>query len=272
MVFKWLPLLNIKVKHPLGFFWYLDSREALWTYLSSCERFTTRVIADIANKLELAICIGANRGWYPLVINAVQPKIELKAFEPNSKIYKLLRENIERNYATIELHNFAIGNLHEVKDIYNYRDAHDGMTTLYPTNWFSSDFKKLEETQVETLDSIIQSSGMMSRSTLLQMDIEGGEYAALQGAREFLKNYSPIVMCEINPVLLAAAGCTSSKLFQYMTSFGYEIYWIDERGSLYSQKEDEPCRHLELLPPGSGSNYIFLKEFHFFNFKCKVKS
>ena len=271
-IFKLLPLRKIELKHPLGFLWYLDSREALWTYISSCERFTSRVIADSSNNLKLAICIGANRGWYPLVINALQPKIRLVAFEPNSLTYKLLQQNIERNHATMQLYKFAIGDLHEIRDIYGYPSANDGMTTLYPTNSFSTDFEKLEGTRVETLDSIIQSAETGSQSTLLQMDIEGGEYAALQGAREFLKNNSPIVICEINPVLLAAAGSTSSKLFQYMTSLGYEIYWIDERGFLHSQKAHEPCKHLELLPSGSGSNYIFLKDSHHLNSKWKVRS
>lgn len=61
-IFSLLPLRRINVSHPLGFTWYLDSREALWTYLISCEKFTTRIIVDISKGVEIGVCIGANRG------------------------------------------------------------------------------------------------------------------------------------------------------------------------------------------------------------------
>ena len=260
------------MRHPLGFIWYLDSREALWTYISSCEKFTTRIIADLTDRIELGVCIGANRGWYPLVINEVRPRIDLHAFEPNSLTFKLLKDNVKKNGASVQLHKTALGDLPERRDIYGYPDANDGMTTLYPTDWYSPDFRKLEEAQVETLDAIFEGNKKMIRPALLQIDVEGGEYAVLRGAENFLKNYSPTVICEINPVMLAAAGSSPKRLFQYMSSFGYDIYWIDERGFLRLQEPNEPCRHLEWLHSGSGSNYLFTKNLELLNLKCKVDS
>jgi FkbM family methyltransferase len=255
-----MPLYPLSLRHPLGFLWKLDSREALWAYLSSCESFTTKVVIEVALQIETSICIGANRGWYPLVIRKMNSTCEIHAFEPNSKTYSMLVSNLKVNSAHVHSHNFALGKSSSLRDIYTYKNANDGMTTLFPTSSIADSFAKLETIQVKTLDEVFPLANQLSGPILLQMDIEGAEYEALLGSTQFLKKYSPIVICEINPLLLVAAGSSSFKLFHHMESLGYLIYWIDERGKLWPQKESEPCGHLKFLPPGSGSNYIFLKD------------
>ena len=185
---------------------------------------------------------------------------KIYAFEPNSKTYLLLEGNFRSNSTVVESHNFALGKSSSLRDIYTYENANDGMTTLFPTSTIAASFAKLETIQVKTLDEVFPLANQLSGPILLQMDIEGAEYEVLLGSTQFLKKYSPIVICEINPLLLVAAGGSSFELFQHMVSLGYVIYWIDERGKLWLQREYDPCRHLEFLPPGSGSNYIFLKD------------
>jgi FkbM family methyltransferase len=259
-IFIFIPLRKLELKHPVGFHWNIDSREALWTYLSSCESFTSEVVIEVAQKIETAICIGANRGWYPLLIGQVNSGCDIYAFEPNSKTFDLLLSNIDSNSVSINSHNFAIGKTSSHRDMYAYENANDGMTTLHPSSAIANSFEKIEKVEVKTLDSVFPSTSQVSVPILLQMDIEGAEFEALLGSVEFLKKYSPTVICEINPLLLEAAGSTSLELFQFMDALGYVIYWIDERGSFWSQKSDEPCNHLNSLPQGSGSNYIFLKD------------
>ena len=259
-IFLIIPLRKLEIKHPAGFHWNLDSREALWTYLSSCESFTSKVVIEVAQKIETAICIGANRGWYPLLISQVNNGCDIYAFEPNSNTFDLLLSNIDSNAVSINPHNFAIGKTSSHRDIYAYENANDGMTTLHPSSTIANSFEKIETVEVKTLDSVFAINGQVSVPILLQMDIEGAEFEALLGSIEFLKKYSPTVICEINPLLLEAAGSNSLELFQFMDALGYVIYWIDERGSFWSQKWDEPCKHLNSLPQGSGSNYIFLKD------------
>jgi len=270
IVFKLLPLKRITIKHPLGFFWVLDSRESLSTYLTSCEKFTTKVVSDLARDLHFVVCVGANRGWYPLLVSELRSHIEIHAYEPNSLTYSMLENNIELNHSKVTLHKIGIGSSNRVSEIFGYPDANDGMATLYPTNWFDTKFEKLERIEIRTLDSERVNWNVPEGLSLIQMDIEGGEYEALVGGRRFLEENSPVVICEINPVLLESAGKLPSELFEFMESLGYKIYWIDERGGLYSQFAKEPCRHIQFLPPGSGSNYIFLQESHRSNISFKL--
>lgn len=259
-LFTITPFYPLSLRHPLGFIWKIDSKESLWTYLSSCESFTSKVIMKFAYQLEASICVGANRGWYPLVIRKMNSNCEIHAFEPNSETFELLVGNLKANTTLVYSHNFALGRSSSFRDIYSYENGNDGMTTLYPSSNIADSFSRLETIRVRTLDEFFPLSCKMPEPILLQMDIEGAEYDALLGSTQFLNNYTPIVICEINPVLLEAAGCSSFELFHFMDTLGYAIYWIDERGKLWLQKEDEPCEHLRILPPGSGSNYIFLKD------------
>ncbi len=269
-IIKLLPFQRITAKHPLGFLWVLDSKESLSTYLSSCEKFTTKVISDFAKDLDFVVCVGANRGWYPLLLSAIRPDIKIHAYEPNSKTYLMLERNVEVNQAPVSLHRLGIGRSKGVTDIFGYPDSNDGMATLYPTNWFDSKYEKLEQIEIRSLDSEASVWKIPAGFSLLQMDIEGGEYEALLGGKEFLADYSPIVICEVNPVLLESAGRTPWQLFSYMESIGYLSYWIDERGGLYSQIASNPCRHLLFLPTGSGANYIFLKNIHLSKISLKL--
>ena len=270
LIFKLLPLVRIEAKHPLGILWFLDSRESLSTYLYSCEKFTTRIISDLAKDLNFVVCIGANRGWYPLLVNKLSPHIEIHAYEPNSLTYLILEKNIEINHATVKLHKIGIGLESRVANLFGYTNANDGMATLYPTDQFGNRYKKLEQIEMQSIDSESSNWNVPEGLQLLQMDIEGCEYEAILGGSKFLLEYSPIVICEVNPVLLNSSGRRPSELFEYMEQLGYLIYWINESGGLYTQNAKDPCRHLATLPIGSGSNYIFLKKSHQSKISLKI--
>lgn len=185
VVLTLLPFKRLTVKHPLGFHWFLGSRESLWTYLSSCEKFTTKVVLDLARNLNFVVCVGANRGWYPLLVSELHPHIEIHAYEPNSLTHSLLEKNVSINHASVTLHKIGIGSSMRVTDIFGYPDANDGMATLYPTNRFASKYEKLEQIEIRSLDSEALNSNISVGLSLLQMDIEGSEYEALQGAGNF---------------------------------------------------------------------------------------
>lgn len=78
---KRLPLVTGRVRHPLGFSWGVSSRDSLSTYLTSCEAFTTKIVLSQAPNVDTFICVGANRGWYPLAFGS---KTKMRGFMPLS--------------------------------------------------------------------------------------------------------------------------------------------------------------------------------------------
>ena len=268
-----LPLTLGRVMHPLGFSWMLSSRDALSTYLSSCEAFSTRLVLFQAVNIDSFICVGANLGWYPLLVGARNKKVRIVAFECNSSIYDELSQNVTENDNQSELYRFAIGDHVSMADLYMPKDGNAGMSTLFPLGkqshgastkhprepqWMH-DSTIVERVDVTTLDVCLSDSLATIGRTLILMDIEGSEMMALKGASRLLRGCSPTLILEINPELLVAADTSASELLQYLRKYDYEVYWIDEREHLVRVGNDNQLPHLSILPPHSGANYLFVK-------------
>lgn len=257
-LFSILPLKTGPVRHPLGFSWEIDSRESLWTYLTSCEKYTTRIVLSIVSNLDTFICIGANRGWYPLLVGQKSKKVRIIAFEPNTLTNQILKENVATNENQCEIFPLAIGETESNASLFQYTTKNDAMCTLYPTIEMGENPYILENISVESLDFFVKRNLVNLGTTLLFMDIEGGEMVALQGAKETLIQNKPTVICEVNPILLRASGSSHQDLFELMDSLSYIAYWIDERQYLRKLENLVNLPHLAVLPLNSGANYLFV--------------
>lgn len=260
MIFSSLPLSTGFTKHPIGFTWNISTRDALNTYLSSCEAFTTRLVLSQANKIDTFISLGANRGWYPLVAGVKSTKTQIIAFECNSLIFRELSQNISINNNQTELFSFALGDAVKTADLFKPKISNEGMSTLFPVANEIRDATFIERVNVTTLDVTLSDRFAMMGRTLILMDIEGSEMKALKGAKEFLKSCSPALILEINPEMLISSGSSTTELLEYLTDFGYVAFWIDERGKLVQVGSDLELPHLSVLPPHTGANYFFVKD------------
>ena len=93
----------------------------------------------------------------------------------------------------------------------------------------------------DTNDSLITAEGVSldafsaaskSYPTLIKMDIEGSEVAALRGASDLLsRNDPPAILFEHNPIALAQCGATVSELYGLLSR--YTFFYVDDlRGQL----------------------------------------
>jgi len=258
-LFRIIPLKCGSIRHPLGFLWEIDSRESLWTYLTSCEKYTTRLIQMNSLHLDTFVCIGANRGWYPLLVGQGNKRARIVAFEPNTMTFGILKGNVLANQNQCELHREAIGETEGNADLFSYPASNDGMCTLYPTTQIGEDPTVLEEVSVESLDHFLEGRPEELGTALILIDVEGGEAGVLSGAIETLTQHRPTVICEVNPILLGASGSSYRELFQFMERLNYIAYWIDERQSLRKLEILDKLPHLDVLPAGSGANYLFIQ-------------
>jgi len=197
-----LPLKVGRVKHPLGFSWMISSQGALNTYLYSCEPYTTKLVSSMAANIDSFICVGANRGWYPLVVGVKSKKIRIESFECNSAIYEELSQKIEQNGNQSELHRFAIGDHVGEAILYMPINGNEGMSTLYPVGEQKQNASIVERVNLTTLDAYSFDQVETLGRLLILMDIEGSELKALKGASQLIRNCSPVLILEINADML----------------------------------------------------------------------
>ena len=86
---------------------------------------------------------------------------------------------------------------------------------------------RCERVNVTTLDAFSAASGA-HRLLYLKVDVEGGEWAVLQGARRLLADgpQSLEVVVEVTPKWLSMSGVSVSRLFAHMAVFGLSLIHI----------------------------------------------
>lgn len=137
--------------------------------------------------------IGANMGWYSLIIAKKCTGCQIHAFEPIPKTYSFLEQNIKLNQLpNIVAHHFGLSN--ESKDLTFYFYP-EGSGNASSANLSERADAELITCHVERLDDFAGINRL--HADFIKCDVEGAELFAFQGAVETLKKDNPIVFTEM---------------------------------------------------------------------------
>jgi FkbM family methyltransferase len=122
--------------------------------------------------------VGANVGNWSAHCLDLAPKSHIHAFEPVKKTYaEFINKKFPKN---VVANNFALGDKEEIRSITKYGSDH-GLGTLHRRTALENDSIGSEEIKVTTLDNYCEMNNI-TRIDFLKIDVEGHEYAVLQGA------------------------------------------------------------------------------------------
>jgi FkbM family methyltransferase len=204
---------------PLGFRFL--GNEAMET--GSFEPEETRLVASLMAQVDQFVNIGANIGYYCCL--ALQKGLPVIAFEPEHNNLKVLLRNIRENAwnERIEIHPVALSDCAGIVDIYG-----SGTGASLLRGWANTPDHLVASIPASTLDLSL-GARLQGTKTLILMDIEGAEYAALQGGLATLRqDPKPIWMVEICSHQHQPAGVNiNPKLLQTFDLFwesGYTAY------------------------------------------------
>lgn len=186
------------------------------------------VVSHLIKKGSTVIDCGANFG-YNAVIMGRHIGIEgtIIAFEPQRIIYQQLNGNlILNNVCNAITFQCALGdgsiNTTSMRHVdYNLPWVNIGDTSIGEGG---------EEVDVYSLDSI-----NLSNVDFMKIDVQGYELFLLQGAKNILSKYKPDLFIEIEPHQLIKFNMTPEQLINYIKSFGYRIFKINN---------EYPCDHI----------------------------
>jgi FkbM family methyltransferase len=166
------------------------------------------------------IDIGAANGVYSFFL---APKAKENSFfiqcEPDFNMKKGLIENLKLlskkfNKIKIEYVFDPIGNGNLVK-------RHE---TEYGHPSYLDSSKGAKITMSITLDYLVKKFGIIP--SFIKIDVEGTEYNVLQGAKNVLLNYHPIIMLEKHPTLLPK-NITIEKIDNFLKEMNYKKRKVD---------------------------------------------
>jgi FkbM family methyltransferase len=170
--------------------------------------------------------IGAHVGVYSLLAyDVVGQTGRVYAFEPEPRTYRMLRQNCKLNKAhNLDLLPIALGD-------------EDGEAMLY-TDWRAGlgIHKLFYETRLRkrgTAVTISKGDTLINNQTarpptVVKLDVEGWEYAVLQGMTSAL-SHCRLLLIEVHPQNLQQIGKSTQDVYDLVDKLGFQIVQEDER-------------------------------------------
>jgi FkbM family methyltransferase len=178
----------------------------------------TAVFLPLLREGMTVLDIGANVGFFSLLIaQRVGKTGRVYAFEPVPSIFARLKENI------------ALNGFENIVPVQIAISSSSGRANMAVYHGSSSLFRRVSgevvEVPIERLDDFVEGEGI-ERVDAIKLDVEGAELHVIRGADKTIRRFKPIMMVEINPDTLKAAGTTPQELFDAIVSYGYKAHVI----------------------------------------------
>ncbi|AWN48789.1 FkbM family methyltransferase [Methylobacterium terrae] len=141
------------------------------------------------------IDVGANTGIYSVMASVFAPDRKVVAFEPLPSVLSILRKNLAINNLQdrVTIHEVALSDRNGVASLH-LPDPHHGLVETSAS--LESEFKQAHS----IIDVPVKRFDDMNISDfigVIKADIEGHEYAFLNGARETIMRDRPIIFAEV---------------------------------------------------------------------------
>ncbi len=177
---------------------------------------------------------GANQGTFTCAFAAkVGPSGKVIAFEPFGWLCEIIGENIALNdfqQQTI-IKNFAVSD--EIGEA--IIDVSLGPVSASITRDFSAEAQEsIKETiKTTTINTVLAEEGI-ERLDFIKLDVEGAEFKALEGGREAIERYKPVICIE------ASEDDEFREIVEYLANLGYRKNVFDDKGRFHAVEELRP--------------------------------
>lgn len=157
--------------------------------------------------------------------NTVGSEGSVFAFEPNHRAFECLAHNMA-SYPQVKIINGGLSDKAETAQLSepneNYGMAHitgAGNIPCWPLDGFG-----------------------LAACHFIKIDVEGFELKVLEGAKETIKKYKPVMLVEINSHTLKVAGAEPEIIIEYIKGLGYSCRNVNRDAGLLEPQFDLLCK------------------------------
>jgi FkbM family methyltransferase len=190
--------------------------------LGEYEPGVTSVVRRLLRPGDVAVDVGANHGWYSLVMaQATGPAGRVHAIEPTPALTVALRRNLALNpHLSVSVHPVAAGTQYGTLELHVFDDlphGHTSASTLGRTRY------QTHVVPCRRLDELIAEP-----PALVKVDVEGLEPEVLAGATGLLAHERrPMWLIEVNHETAAAFGRRPQAVLDHLPAKDYSIFRIE---------------------------------------------
>lgn len=204
-----------------GLVWRLNPSDFVQTHLywiGEYEGWDLQQLSRWVGQSSIVVDVGANFGYYSISLaSALHGNGHVFAFEPCRETFARLQTNIGLNHLESTI-TAVPGGLSDSRGV-AYLDrfaGNSGASTL--TNNPTGD-----AVEVDTLDHFCEVH-TLTRLDVVKVDVEGSELRVINGGRQALSRFHPVVMIEFNSEALGRAGASVEELDKALRDLGYELF------------------------------------------------
>lgn len=190
----------------------------------SYEEFLVRVIEQRIDRTRDAVDVGANCGFYTVLLAKLVPKRKVIAIEPTEGALQLLRRNLcANNVSERVLVCEAVATTEQGTAGLKVIEGREEYSTLGEIVHPAVGVDRVVDREVKatTVDDLVNSTGISCG--FMKIDVEGHEHSVLKGAQQTLLTHRPLVLAELADPLLRANGSSAAQVIAFMRTCGYEV-------------------------------------------------
>ena len=193
------------------------------------EKDTLNCLCKLIKSDSTVFDIGANVGYYTVLMASRACNGHVYAFEPLS----IARNQLQKNIALNKIRNttvldFCISDKQESSVIYAAWEDNIGMSGLKPPENFSG---RTEPVECMSFDEWFLSHRINS-ANLIKIDVEGAEVKVLRGMSNTIKKHRPILILEVISPQLVSFGATVEELYDLIIPHDYSAYRAEKKNKL----------------------------------------
>jgi FkbM family methyltransferase len=194
-------------------------------FFGAYEPIEVHLLSTLLDKNSIFLDVGANVGFYSLMLSQTCSAGKVYAFEPVATNYKVLEKNINANRLNdrVQIIKKGLWNTNTTLEFSLPDEEHNNLGSFSAGK---SDLKKNAVfCDVVTLDAFVIAENI-KRIDAIKMDIEGAELFALKGGEKTLRQFRPIIQIELNRKACAAFDYSLQDLESFLKALDYRFYKV----------------------------------------------
>jgi len=201
---------------------HLDLRDPRFLAVPGELRTVPPLLARFLGRGDSVLDVGANHGAYAVAgSRLVGAEGWVLAVEPQPRLAEAVRLSLAEAPASFEVHRVVCGDRDREVDFHVPR-ATSGSAGIFPGFSGSTPHRRSAE-RMRPLDDIVDPDRLRGR-LFVKLDVEGSEVLVLKGARRTIATHRPVILTEVNPESLSAAGESPRTLIATLRELGYDRY------------------------------------------------
>ena len=183
----------------------------------------SEIIRRLAPHINTMLDIGANIGWYSLVVARLNPAARVHSFEPIPTTFNRLLKNRSLNKnSPIQCHNFGFSAEPGTFPFYFYPE---GSGNASMKNLAARDDAEVILCELQTLDNF---STLFADCSVdfVKCDVEGNELYVVQGGLDFLSKHRPVILMELLRKWSSSFDYHPNDVFDVLAGIGYAAYVV----------------------------------------------